>query len=407
MLADRIWSDLQLATMRQDLPGVGYIDRAMVASKHGRIVYAGAEVDAPSGLDAKERIDCHGALVTPGLVDCHTHLVYGGDRAHEFKQRLDGASYEEIARRGGGIMSTVSATRSSSEDELEYAALKRLDALIADGATTVEIKSGYGLDLETEMRQLRVARGLATKRAVDITTTYLGAHALPREADGDKNAYIDQLCREWLPEIAKRGLADAVDAFCEGIGFSPEQTARVFETARSLKLPVKLHADQLSDLGGAALAARYGALSADHLEYTSEEGAAAMAKAGTVAVLLPGAFYFIRETKVPPVALFRKYGVPMALATDCNPGSSPLHSLQLVMNMGATLFRMTVEECLLGVTREAARALGRLDRIGTVEAGKDCNLCIWDAGAPEELPYRFGINQLNSRIFRGEGALPS
>ncbi len=403
MLADRIWSDTQLATMRADMPGVGYIDRAMVAAKDGRIVYAGTLSDAPPGLDAKEWTDCHGALVTPGLVDCHTHLVYGGNRAHEFKQRLDGASYEEIARRGGGIMSTVRVTRASDEDELEFDALKRLDALIADGVTTVEIKSGYGLDLETEIKQLAVARRLADKRPIDITTTYLGAHALPPEANGDKDAYIDRLCREWLPEIARRGLADAVDAFCEGIGFSPAQTARVFDAARAHQLPVKLHADQLSDLGSAALAARYGALSADHLEYTSEEGAAAMAKAGTVAVLLPGAFYFIREKQLPPIAHFRKHGVPMALATDSNPGSSPLHSLQLVMNMAATLFRMTVDECLLGVTREAARALGRLDSMGTIEAGKYCDLCIWDAGAPEELPYRFGINQLDRRIWRGQG----
>ena len=365
-------------------------------------VVAGSSGDAPASLDARERIPCHGALVTPGLVDCHTHLVHGGDRANEFKLRLEGASYEEIARAGGGIMSTVRATRACSAEVLTNDAVKRLDAMIADGVTTIEIKSGYGLDLETEALQLEVARGLAKQRPVDVTTTYLGAHALPAEAGGDKDAYIDTLCREWMPEIARRGLADAVDAFCEGIGFSVEQTARVLATARALGLPVKLHADQLSNLEGAALAARFGALSADHLEYTSEAGAAAMAKAGTVAVLLPGAFYFIRETKVPPVALFRKHGVPMALATDCNPGSSPLTSLQLAMNMGATLFRMTVDECLLGVTREAARALGRLDRIGSIEAGKDCNLAIWDVGSVAELSYRFGINQLGARVWRGQ-----
>lgn len=401
MLADRLWHDVQLATMREDLPGVGLIDHATVACKDGRIVYAGATADAPANLDARERIDCWGALVTPGLIDCHTHLVFGGDRAHEFKLRLDGASYEEIARAGGGIMSTVRATRASSADDLTTDALSRLDALIADGVTTVEIKSGYGLDLDTEIRQLQVARSLDKLRPVEVATTYLGAHALPPEGGSDKDAYIDVLCREYMPEIARRGLADAVDAFCEGIAFSPDQTARVFETARGYGLPVKLHADQLSDLGGAALAAKFGALSADHLEYTSEDGAAAMARAGTVAVLLPGAFYFIRETKLPPVALFRKHGVPMGLATDCNPGSSPLTSLQLAMNMGATLFRMTVEECLLGVTREAARALGRLDRIGTIEAGKQCDLAIWKVGTPAELPYRFGINQLDRRIWRG------
>ena len=402
MLADRMWIDTRLATMRTDLPGVGLIDRGVVACTDGRIVYAGSSRDVPRDLDAKERVPCHGALVTPGLVDCHTHLVYGGDRANEFKLRLEGASYEEIARAGGGIMSTVRATRASSFEELTAGALKRLDALIVDGVTTIEIKSGYGLDLETEALQLEVARGLSNQRPVEVATTYLGAHALPAEAGGDKDAYIDTLCREWLPEIARRGLADAVDAFCEGIGFSVDQTARVFEAARALGLPVKLHADQLSNLEGAALAARFGALSADHLEYTSVAGATALAKAGTVAVLLPGAFYFIRETKLPPVALLREHGVRMALATDCNPGSSPLTSLQLAMNMGATLFRMTVDECLLGVTREAARALGRLDRIGTLEAGKDCNLAIWDIGSVAELSYRFGINQLGARVWRGQ-----
>lgn len=405
MLADRIWHDAQLATMRADLDGVGMIDRAMIAAKDGRIVYAGAKADAPPGLDAKEWIDCRGALVTPGLIDCHTHLVYGGDRSHEFKLRLAGASYEEIAKAGGGILSTMRATRAADDDELVHGALRRLDALIADGVTTIEIKSGYGLDLENETKQLRVARRLGEERPVDVVTTFLGAHALPPEVDGDKDRYIDLVCREMLPHIARGRLADAVDAFCEGIAFSVEQTARVFETARILGLPVKLHADQLSNLEGAALAARFGALSADHLEYTSEDGAAAMARAGTVAVLLPGAYYFIRETKVPPVALFRKHGVPIALATDCNPGSSPLSSVQLVMNMGATLFRLTVEECLLGATREAARALGRLDRVGTLEAGKYCNLAIWQVGSPAELPYRFGINQLAARVYRGVGEL--
>lgn len=405
MLADRIWHDAQLATMRADLDGVGMIDRAMIAAKDGRIVYAGAKADAPAGLDAKAWIDCRGALVTPGLIDCHTHLVYGGDRSHEFKLRLAGASYEEIAKAGGGILSTMRATRAAGDGELVHGALRRLEALIADGVTTIEIKSGYGLDLENETKQLRVARRLGEERPVDVVTTFLGAHALPPEVEGDKDRYIDLVCREMLPHIARSGLADAVDAFCEGIAFSVEQTARVFETARILGLPVKLHADQLSNLEGAALAARFGALSADHLEYTSEDGAAAMARAGTVAVLLPGAYYFIRETKVPPVALFRKHGVPIALATDCNPGSSPLSSIQLVMNMGATLFRLTVEECLLGVTREAARALGRLDRVGTLEAGKYCNLAVWQVGSPAELPYRFGINQLAARVYRGVGEL--
>jgi imidazolonepropionase len=335
-------------------------------------------------------------------VDCHTHLVFGGDRAHEFELRLNGASYEEIARAGGGILSTVKATRAASERELVSSALPRLDHLIAEGCTTVEIKSGYGLDLETEARSLRAARGLARERPIEVTTTFLGAHALPPEANGDKDAFIDRVCGEMLPALAADNLADAVDAFCEGIAFSPEQTARVFRAAKALGLNVKLHADQLSNLHGAKLAASFGALSADHLEYTDEEGAAVMAKAGTVAVLLPGAFYMLRETKLPPVAAFRRHGARMALATDCNPGTSPLTSLLLVMNMGATLFRMNVEECIAGVTREAARALGRLHEIGTLEPGKSCDLAIWNIERPAELVYRIGFNPLHSRIWRGQ-----
>ena len=343
---------------------------------------------------------CEGRWITPGLIDCHTHLVYGGDRAHEFELRLAGATYEEIARAGGGILSTVKATRAATEDELVAQALPRLDALIAEGVTTVEIKSGYGLDMETEARQLRAARRLAAERPVSVATTFLGAHALPPEAD-DKDAYIDRLCAQTLPAIAEAKLADAVDAFCEGIAFCGAQTARVFEVARRLGLPVKLHADQLSNLGGAALAARYGALSADHLEYTDEAGAAAMAKAGTVAVLLPGAFYFLRETQKPPVEHFRQHGARMAIATDCNPGSSPLTSLLLTMNMAATLFRLTVEEIIAGVTREAARALGRLPEVGTLEAGKWCDLAIWNVERLAELPYRMGFNPAACRVWRG------
>jgi imidazolonepropionase len=335
------------------------------------------------------------------LIDCHTHLVYGGNRAHEFELRLAGATYEEIARAGGGILSTVRATRAASEAELVASSLPRLDALIAEGVTTIEIKSGYGLDTETEARQLRAARALAKERRVTVTTTFLGAHALPPEADGDKDAYIARLCAQMLPAIAAEGLADAVDAFMEGIAFSGAQTARVFEVARRLGMPVKLHADQLSNLGGAKLAARYGGLSADHLEYTDEEGAAAMAKAGTVAVLLPGAFYFIRETHKPSVDLFRKHGTRIAIATDSNPGSSPLTSLQLTMNMAATLFRLTVDEIIAGTTREAARALGRLDDTGTLEAGKSCDLAIWDVERLAELPYRIGFNPLHQRVWRG------
>ncbi|MET4801373.1 imidazolonepropionase [Bradyrhizobium sp. LB11.1] len=399
---DRIWHNARLATMRADRPDLGEIEHGVIAARGGHIVYAGAEADFPTGADAIKRTDCEGRWITPGLVDCHTHLVYGGNRAHEFELRLKGASYEEIARAGGGIVSTVAATRKASETELVASALPRLDALIGEGATTVEIKSGYGLDPETEMRQLTAARSLGRQRPVAIRTSFLGAHALPPEADGDKNRYIDLVCNEMLPAVAKAGLADAVDAFMEGIAFSAQQTARVFEAATGLGLPVKLHADQLSNLGGASLAAQFSALSADHLEHTDEAGAAAMAKAGTVAVLLPGAYYFIRETQRPPVDAFRKHGVPMALATDCNPGSSPLTSLLLAMNMGATLFRMNVAECLSGITREGARALGVLDGTGTLEAGKWCDLAIWDIERPAELVYRIGFNPLHRRVWRGQ-----
>ncbi len=388
--------------MRADRPDLGEIELGVIAALGGRIVYAGAQADFPADADAIERIDCDGRWITPGLIDCHTHLVYGGNRAHEFELRLKGASYEEVARAGGGIVSTVAATRRASEADLIASALPRLDALIAEGVTTIEIKSGYGLDTETEMRQLAAARNLGRQRPVAIRTSFLGAHALPVEADGDKDRYIDLVCKEMLPAVARTGLADAVDAFMEGIAFSADQTARVFETARGLGLPVKLHADQLSNLGGAALAAKFSALSADHLEHTDEAGAAAMARSGTVAVLLPGAFYFIRETQKPPVETFREAGVHMALATDCNPGSSPLTSLLLAMNMGATLFRMTVAECIIGVTREGARALGVVDETGTLEAGKWCDLAIWDIERPAELVYRIGFNPLHRRVWRGQ-----
>lgn len=399
---DRIWHNARLATMRADRPDLGEVERGLIAARSGHIAYAGAAADFPADADAVDRVDCEGRWITPGLVDCHTHLVYGGNRAHEFELRLKGASYEEIARAGGGIVSTVAATRKASEADLVASALPRLDALIGEGATTVEIKSGYGLDAETEMRQLSAARSIGCQRPVAIHTSFLGAHALPVEADGDKDRYIDLVCKEMLPAVAKAGLADAVDAFMEGIAFSAEQTARVFEAASALGLPVKLHADQLSNLGGAALAAKFSALSADHLEHTDEAGAVAMAKAGTVAVLLPGAYYFIRETQKPPVEAFRKLGVPMALATDCNPGSSPLTSLLLAMNMGATLFRMTVAECLAGITREGARALGVLHETGTLEAGKWCDLAIWNIERPAELVYRIGFNPLHRRVWRGE-----
>jgi len=396
---DRIWLGGQVATLAPDRPGLGLIENAAIAVRDGRIAFVGAVADLPAGWDAAEEISLGGRLVTPGLIDCHTHLVYAGSRAHEFELRLAGASYEEIARAGGGIVSTVKATRAASEDELISASLPRLDRLIGEGVTTIEIKSGYGLDDETEARMLGAARRLGEARPVSVITTYLGAHALPPEADS-KEQYIDGVCAA-IPALAREKLADAVDAFCESIAFSPEQTARVFRTARAAGLPVKLHADQLSNLHGARLAAEHGALSADHLEYTDEEAVAAMARAGTVAVLLPGAFYMLRETQVPPVAAMRRHGVPIALATDCNPGTSPLTSLLLTMNMAATLFRLTVDEAIAGVTREAARALGRLASIGTLEPGKWCDLAIWDVERAAELVYRIGFNPLAQRVWRG------
>ncbi|HYD46177.1 MAG TPA: imidazolonepropionase [Phenylobacterium sp.] len=400
MRVDQLWSNARLATLRADLPGLGVVEDGIVAAVGERIVYAGPRKEAPA-FEAGIAHVCDGRWITPGLIDCHTHLVHAGDRAREFELRLAGASYEEIARAGGGIISTMQATRAAGERDLAAAALPRLDALIAEGATTVEVKSGYGLTLEDELKSLRAARALAAERPVEIRATFLGAHALPPEFAGDPDGYIDLVCREMIPAVAAERLADAVDAFCEGIGFTPAQTRRVFEAARAHGLPVKLHAEQLSNCHGAALAAEFGALSADHLEHLDAAGVAAMARAGTVATLLPGAFYFVRETKLPPIEALRAAGVPMALATDCNPGTSPLTSLLLTMNMAATLFRLTVEECLAGVTREAARALGLSDR-GALEPGKRCDLAIWDIERPAELVYRMGFNPLHARVFGGE-----
>ena len=400
MRFDTIWLDARLATLAPGRPGLGVVERGAVAAKDGRIAFAGPMAELPAGWDATSRIALDGRWITPGLIDCHTHLVYAGDRAHEFELRLAGASYEEIARAGGGIVSTVKATRAASTDELVRAGLSRLDRLIAEGVTTIEIKSGYGLDLKTETRMLRAARRLVQERPVDVVTSFLGAHALPPESNGDKECYIDEVCA-MIPAIARQGLADAVDAFCEGIAFSPQQTARVFEAAAAAGLPVKLHADQLSNLHGAKLAAEHGALSADHLEYTDNEGVAAMARAGTVAVLLPGAFYVLREKQLPPVDTLRRARVPIAIATDSNPGTSPITSLLMTMNMAATLFRLTVDEAIAGVTREAARALGRLDRVGTLEPGKSCDLAIWDVERSAELVYRIGFNPLYARVWRG------
>ncbi|PRH88022.1 imidazolonepropionase [Labrys okinawensis] len=397
----RLWRNARLATLVGD--DLGIVEQGAVLSEGERIAFAGPESDLPAGMrDRAETVDLEGRWITPGLIDCHTHLVFGGDRAHEFELRLKGASYEEIARAGGGIVSSVNATRAASEDELLASALPRLDHLIAEGVTTVEVKSGYGLETRTELAMLRAARRLGEARRVNVSTTFLGAHALPVEAKGDKDAYIDLVCREMLPVVAAEGLADAVDGFCEGIAFLPEHISKVFEAAKKAGLPVKLHADQLSNLHGAKLAADYGALSADHLEYTDDEGAAAMQAAGTVAVILPGAYYFIRETKQPPIAAFRSHKVPMAVATDCNPGTSPLTSLLMTMNMAATLFRMTVDECIAGVTRNAAKALGKAQDIGTLEAGKRCDLAIWDIERPAELVYRLGFNPLHQRIWRGQ-----
>jgi imidazolonepropionase len=402
MLFDRLWLGGRLATLDPARPGaLGVVEDGAVGATGGRIAYVGPRADLPRDADATltDRLD--GRWVTPGLTDCHTHLVFAGDRAHEFELRLEGATYAEIAAAGGGILSTVRATRAAGEDGLLGAALPRLDALLAEGVTTVEVKSGYGLDLATEARMLRAARRLGERRPVRVATSFLGAHALPPEAGGDKDAYVDLVAGEMIPAVAAEGLADAVDAFCEGVAFTPEQTARVFGAARRHGLPVRLHADQLSDTGGAALAARFGALSADHLEYASGEGVAAMARAGTVAVLLPGAYYALRETRAPPVDAFRRHGVPMAVATDCNPGTSPLTSLLLAMNMAATLFRLTVAECVAGVTREAARALGLLHEIGTLQPGKRCDLAVWEVERLAELPYRMGLNPLASRVWGG------
>ena len=374
--------------------------RGSLAIDGPRIAWVGT--DLPADYAEWPQEDLRGRVVTPALIDCHTHLVFGGNRAQEFEMRLQGASYEEIARAGGGIVSTVSATRAASEDRLVQEALPRLDALIAEGVAVVEVKSGYGLDLRTELRMLRAARRLARMRDVRIVTSFLGAHALPPEFKGQPDAYLDQVCLPALQAACQEGLVDAVDGFCEGIAFDPGQMAQVFDVAKALGLPMKLHAEQLSHLGGTALAARYGALSADHVEYATEADARALAAAGTVAVLLPGAFYTLRETQAPPVDAFRAHGVPMALATDCNPGSSPLVSLLLALNMGCTLFRLTPEEALAGVTVHAARALG-LQETGSVAPGLRADLAIWDVKDPAELAYRIGFNPLHRRIYGGEG----
>jgi imidazolonepropionase len=399
---DTVWLNARLATLAPTQLGLGIIESGAIAAHDGRIVFAGPEDELPSGARAAKRlVDCEGRWITPALIDCHTHLVYGGDRAHEFELRLAGATYEEIAREGGGILSTVRATRAASEDELIRSALRRLDALIAEGVGTVEVKSGYGLDLETERKSLRVARQLAEQRNVTVRATLLGAHALPPEFADKRDAYVAYVADTMIPTLAGEGLIDAVDGFCERIAFTPEEIARVFVAAKDAGLPIKLHADQLSNSGGASLAAEFGALSADHLEYADEDGIAAMASAGVVAVLLPGAYYMLRERQAPAVDLMRQHRLPMAVATDSNPGTSPMTSLLLALNMAATLFGLTVDECLAGATRNAARALGLVGETGTLEGGKWADLAIWDIERPAELVYRLGFNPLHARVWRG------
>ncbi len=395
-----VLTSLSAATMQPGADPYGLIKDAALVLVGGKIEWVGARTALPGTFAGMPEQDFGGRLVTPALIDCHTHVIHGGNRAAEFEMRLQGASYEDVARAGGGIVSTVAATRKASEDDLIAAALPFVDAMIGEGVAVIEIKSGYGLDQAAELRMLRAARQIGRLRPVLVRTSYLAAHAVPAEYAGRANAYIDQVCIPALHAAHAEGLVDAVDGFCEGIAFSPAQIERVFQVACNLGLPVKLHAEQLSNLGGAALAARYGALSADHLEYLDEAGAVAMAAAGTTAVILPGAFYTLRQTHLPPIDLLRKHAVPMAVATDMNPGSSPMTSLLLAMNMACTLFRMTPAEALAGTTVHAARALGLADR-GMLKPGQVADLAVWTCGHPAELAYRIGFNPLHQRIIGG------
>jgi imidazolonepropionase len=403
MAWDALWIDVNLATMDEGAGADGYgtIRNGALAVSDGRIAWVGRRVDLPSGSSAAVEHDGHGAWLTPGLIDCHTHLIYAGNRANEFESRLAGASYQDIAKAGGGIASTVHATRAASEDALVAGAAARLHNLLAEGVTTIEIKSGYGLDTASEMKILRAARRLGRENKVAIKATFLAAHALPPEFAGRPDDYITLVCEEMLPAVVAAGLADAVDAFCEDIGFTRAQTARVFEAARQWQLPVKLHADQLSDSSGAALVAQYQGLSADHLEYASGASLQAMAAAGTVAVLLPGAFYFLRETRKPPIAALRQLGVAIAVATDCNPGTSPCTSLLLMLNMACTLFQLTPAEALAGVTRNAAKALGIDKEVGRLASGMRADLALWEVAQPAELAYAFGANPCAGRVLGG------
>nr|WP_315849783.1 imidazolonepropionase [uncultured Rhodoferax sp.] len=400
MTALTLWRNAKLATLHGNTPW-GWIEDGALLTQGDRIVWVGeaSALPPPQAKQVEDEYDLGGALLTPGLVDCHTHLVYGGQRAAEFEQRLQGANYEAIARAGGGIRSTVSATRAASDKELLASATLRAQSLMAEGVTTIEIKSGYGLSEADEARCLRVARALGDRLPLSVRTTYLGAHAVPPEFAGRTDDYVDAVCA-WMPALQAEGLVDAVDAFCENIGFTPAQTRRVFEAARALGLPVKLHAEQLSDQGGAALAAEFGALSCDHLEHLSESGIRAMQAAGTVAVLLPGAYYFLRDTKLPPIAALRAHGLPLAIATDHNPGTSPGLSLLLMLNMACTLFRLTPEEALRGATVHGARALGLHDR-GTLAAGQRADFCVWDLEHPNELAYWFGHNPCRRTVVGG------
>jgi imidazolonepropionase len=393
-----LFSNAKLATMTEGRP-YGLIEDGAVIVEDGRIAWAGARQEAPKDTGRKT-VDCGGRLLTPGLIDCHTHLVYGGNRANEFEMRLNGASYADIAKAGGGILSTVRATRKASEDDLARSASVRLASLLSEGVTTVEIKSGYGLDVDTELKMLKVARKLGETHFVDVVTSYLGAHTFPAEYRDDHPAYVDIVCSKALPSIARARLADAVDAFCEGIAFSVAETEKVFATAKKLGLPVKLHAEQLSNLGGARLAARYDALSVDHIEYLDDDGVAAIAGSNTVAVLLPGAFYYLKEKQHPPVAALRRHKVPIAVATDLNPGSSPVHSLLATMNMACVLFGLTPEEALRGVTANAARALGFTDR-GVIARGLKADLVLWNAERPGDLAYPLGFNPCAAVIRNG------
>lgn len=394
-------TNASIATMAHDRPPYGLVEHGAIAIDNENIEWAGPEGDLPEEFRSLPAEDLDGKVVTPALMDCHTHLIYGGNRVREFEMRLEGATYEEIAQSGGGILSTVKATRAASESELVTRALPRVDRMIGEGAATIEIKSGYGLDLDTELKMLRAARRVGKARPVRIKTTFLGAHALPPEYEGRADDYIDFVCEIVLPAAHQDRIADAVDAFCDRIAFTAEQVGRVFAKATELGLPVKLHAEQLSDSGGTATAASFNALSADHLEYLGDAGIAAMSKTGMIAVLLPGAFYTLGATRLPPIEGLRAAGVPMAIATDCNPGSSPVASPLAILNMACTLFRMTPEEALAGMTRNAARALGIERESGTVEAGKHADLAIWNIDHPSELAYYLGLNALHRRVYKG------